>query len=341
MNFPDFQIWRNHQLWANPGILDCAETNLYRSLAALQPKPAGGAPGHAVHRCDLARAWLARYEFSAGNSRHAMVSRGVRHALSLILHDLAQRGAMLWLPADVYPAYFDLARVAGLTSESFKTLPEPRFPSQPYCGREEFMLIANPWKPLGRYLTDQECDELENWLAGGTQRHLLMDCVYDLATPFHATTRRLQRSGRAILLQSATKGWLWPKTFGVVLLGEDHLRFASSFTNDPPSQDQLLLGERFLSSEADCPNRVAAALQARAEKLVGSLPDAVRASLLIDPDNRANGGYFFPAAISAEELLSQHHLLAVPASAFGGEWHGSILTSLATPFAPANQGGGL
>ena len=339
MNFAAFQLWREHCLRANPNLLDCAETNLYRSLASMQPKPDASDTDRSVHRCDLARAWLARYGFSANDSRRALVSRGVRHALTLIFQKLARSDAMLWIPGDVYPVYLELARAAGIEPWFFTTLPEPKIPANQPNGNPEYLLITNPWKPLGRYLTDKECDALAYWLDASPQRHLLMDCVYDLRAPFHATTQKLQRTGRAILLHSVTKGWLWPKTFGVTLIGESHSQFESAFRNDSPAPNQLRLAQRFLSTDTNCPSHVIAALQSRAQKMFTMLPDLVRKSLLLDSVCLSPSCYFFPVGIRAEELLRLHRLLAIPSSLFGADWDGSILTSLAPVFAPIKNGG--
>ena len=334
MNFANFQIWRNQCLHANPDLLDGGETNLYRTLDALHPRL--DESDHSVYRCDLARAWLGRYGFPTSESRRALISRGVRHALTLIFQELARTGAGLWIPADVYPAYLELAQAAGIVPRCFTTLPETKLPSLPFNGGTEYLLLANPWKPLGRYLTAQECDELVAWLEKAPRRYLLLDCVYDFGAPFHATTQRLQSTGRAMLLHSATKGWLWPKTFGVVLLGESHPQLEAAFRNDSPSPEQLRLGERFLSTESDCPNKVVSALQHRGNKMLDILPASVRSLLLIEPGKLAPGSYFFPVKASADELLSQNRILAIPARVFGADWQGCILSSLSPGFAPIN-----
>jgi hypothetical protein len=125
LNFAAFQRWRTECLIAQPGLLDCGETNLYRSLASLQPALRAASPTEHIYRCDLARAWLKRYGFSDERSRQALVNRGVRHALSLIFRELAHTSAVLWIPADVYPVYAELAESAGIQPRLFVTLPKP------------------------------------------------------------------------------------------------------------------------------------------------------------------------------------------------------------------------
>ena len=338
MNFAAFKAWRERSLQENPKLLDCAETNLYHSLASLQPAPVSAPPDHRVHRCDLARLWLARYGFPATASRRALVCRGVRHALALIFAKLAKKQATLWLPRDVYPVYGELAHAAGIQPKLFKTLPEPILPHHKPEGIAEYLLIANPWKPLGRYLTDKEYDELARWLAASPARRLLMDCVYDLNRPFHDTTLKLQETGQAILLHSVTKGWLCPQTFGVVLTGEEQTEWESAFRADAPSQDLLSLAEELLSHDANLPELVATALAARKKIFLVSVPASVRESMLIDPVNSIPGGYFFPVNMKADELLLKHNLVGIPASVFGSDWEGSILTSLGAAFSHKTEG---
>jgi aspartate/methionine/tyrosine aminotransferase len=330
MNYAAFQGWREQRLREDPDLLDCADTQLYRALAALQPGPA--AVTDKVHRCDLARAWLERYGFPSEWSRRALVCRGVRHALGLIFRELGRQGAALWLPGDVYPVYQELAHAHGLLPRRYDTLPAPALPAEAPADGGEYLLIANPWKPLGRFLSEQETSALLDWLEASPRRHLLIDAVYDLGAPFDAGTRRLLASGRAMLLHSVTKGWLWPQTFGIALAGETQHGFEAAFRDDPPTPAQLQLAQRLLAVEADRPRQIAAALAARAARLFARLPIEVAAQAEAAA-RECPGNYFFPVDLPAPVLAERHRILAVPASAFGARWQGSILTCLSPAFA--------
>ncbi|SEL97531.1 aminotransferase class I/II-fold pyridoxal phosphate-dependent enzyme [Streptacidiphilus jiangxiensis] len=333
MRFEEFQEFRQRQLAASASLMDAAETNVYRALAALRPEPPAEADS-VVYRCDLARAWLRRYELPQEWSRRAMVTRGVRHGLDVVFRWLGTEQARLWLPGDVYPVYFELARAAGLTPASYPTLPAPVLPVAPADDRPEYLLLANPSKPLGRYLSDAECDAVIAWLQQSPRRHLLLDCVYDLGAPFATGTTRLLETGRAVLLHSVTKGWLWPRSFGVALLGPEQSELAEAFRADPPSPEQLRLAERLLSEHADAPQQVAAELAARAERLFERLPAQVLAAVPA-ASRTSPGNYFFPVALPAQTLLREHGVLALPVGVFGeSNWSGSVLTSLADAFGP-------
>ena len=294
--------------------------SLTRGFATRAGNIAGGFP---LHRCDLARAWLTRYSFPASYSRRALVCKGVRHALALIFQKLALCDATLWIPSDVYPVYQELAHTAGLKPQLFSTLPEPKIPASKSNVDPEYLLIANPLKPLGRYLTENECASLTQWLEASPRRRLFLDCVYDLNAPFHTTTQGLQNTGQTILLHSVTKGWLWPRTFGVAFINEDDSQFENAFRNAPPTPDQLRLARHFFSTASNCPEQVTAVLRTRAKKLLAVLPESVCKLLLIDPADHAPGCYFFPTRIPAGELLREYRLLAVPSSTFGAKWGGA------------------
>ncbi|MFJ8624446.1 aminotransferase class I/II-fold pyridoxal phosphate-dependent enzyme [Kitasatospora sp. NPDC093550] len=331
MRFDAFQDFRQRQLAVEPTLLDAAETNLYRSLAALRPDPPAEPPAgpRTVYRCDLARAWLRRYELPEEWSRRAMVCRGVRHGLGVLFPWLRAERARLWLPGDVYPVYFELARAAGLAPGSYPTLPAPVLPTSPADDRPEYLLLANPSKPLGRYLSDAECEAVIAWLRESPHRRVLIDGVYDLGAPFALGTRRLLDTGRAVLLHSVTKGWLWPRTFGVVLLGPEDAELAAAFRAEPPTPEQLRLADRLLTERGDVPGRVVDELAVRAERLFARLPEEVLGA--IPAASRAcPGNYFFPVDIPARTLLREHRVLALPVGVFGeGGWSGSVLTSLA------------
>ncbi|WP_031069089.1 aminotransferase class I/II-fold pyridoxal phosphate-dependent enzyme [Streptomyces sp. NRRL WC-3742] len=332
MRFDEFQEFRERQLEVEPSLLDAAETNLYRALAPLRPQ----APTDAgtVYRCDLARTWLRRFGLPEEWSRRAMVGRGVRHGLGVVFARLRTVDARVWLPADVYPVYFELAREAGLAPESYPTLPAPVLPSSPVDGRPEYLLLANPSKPLGRYLADGECDALVSWLGESPSRRLLIDSVYDLGAPFAAGTQRLLDTGRAVLLHSVTKGWLWPRTFGVVLVGPEDTALVEAFRADPPTREQLGLAEALLGEHGDLPQQVADELAVRAQRLFDRLPAEVFAAIPTE-SRTCPGNYFFPVDIPAERLQDEYGVLAIPIGVFGeNNWPGSVLTSLADAFGP-------
>ncbi|MGC4062771.1 MAG: hypothetical protein QM749_18775 [Aquabacterium sp.] len=336
MNFQEFQTWRQTCLQQQPGLLDCGETNLYRALGPWQLQAKENSENTAIYRCDLARAWLSHYGWPEARSRQALVCRGVRHALHLIFQQLASNEATLWLPGDVYPVYASIASAYGLRPDRYATLPIPALPALTSAdlGHAEFLLLCNPWKPLGRYLTRSECSHLKQWLQQSSRRFLVLDCVYDLGAPLHETTRELEATGKAIVLHSLTKAWLWPETFGVALVPDQlQSKFEKAFRDDAPSLSQLNMGHTCLLKASDRPREIANVLEKRSTNLKERLPASVLNARITPDADLAHGTYMLAVDIDAQTLLARYGILALPASVYGAtDWNGSILTSLSSEF---------
>ncbi|HEX2751091.1 MAG TPA: aminotransferase class I/II-fold pyridoxal phosphate-dependent enzyme [Verrucomicrobiales bacterium] len=324
MNFADFQKFRDGLLKERQDIIDCAETNLYRTLARLTPPPAAPAQG-TVHRCHLASEWVERFGFAPETSRRALISCGVRDSLARIFRHFAGEGAALWIPADNYPVYGELARAAGLTFREFVTLPAPVWPDAPPVAGPELLLLTNPLKPCGRYLTPEEIDALKRWLAARDSRRLLVDAVYTFDTAFHSGTLDLLESGQTILLHSLTKGWLHPRLFGIALVpAADAALLTPAFRADPPSQENLARARDLMGPHASMPAAVARELESGMLRLREKLPVSLPAAPL-----RNAPGYFLTIERNWKELLEIHRILGLPASVFGSSREDvTILSSL-------------
>lgn len=336
MNFQAFQHWRQNCLRQQPDLLDCGETNVYRALSQWQTQAKES--GDPIYRCDLARAWLSRYGWPQARSRQALVCRGIRHALCLIFRQLAGNDSTLCLPADVYPVYAAIAKASGLVPKSYPTLPTPVLPelTGEDLGRDEFLLVCNPWKPLGRYLTHPECSHLKQWLQQSPRRFLVLDCAYDLGTPLHETTRGLEATGKAIVLHSLTKTWLWPETFGIALVPDPlQNQLENPFREDAPSSTQLRIAQACLLGAPDQPREIADVLEERLMSLQQRLPASVLTTRITPEADLPQGTYMLAIDIDARTLLAEHGILALPASVHGAtDWHGSIVTSLSAAFTP-------
>ena len=337
MNFAVFTNWREEQLRAIPSALDCGETNLCKALSSLQPKAGARSTSREIHRCDLARAWLAHYGMQTFDHRAALVCRGVRHALSLIFSTIAAQESILWLPGDVYPVYLELAASAGIKCKSFRTLPKPVLPESQRMSRPEYLLLTNPLKPLGRFLSDDEVAVLRSWLSESRERRVILDCVYDLNAPLHSTTLELWKTGQAVILHSVAKGWLWPKTFGLALFPTISPELSSAFRDDPPDPVQLQLAERLISKESHLPAEIVSRLAHRKDALFRQLPSTVVSSLVLKNHEFSPGCYFFASEMPFEYLLKRYSVVGIPASVFGSDWDGTILTSLSGNSASGNH----
>lgn len=323
MTFSQFQIRRAELLREQPGLRDCAETNLYRALGHLAA-PASPPSTGTVHRCHLAQTWTELFGLPPDHARRALISSGVRDSLARLFNLYASQGARVWLPEDNYPVFGELARAAGLQPSTFPTLEHLCLPKVEASDVTEILLLTNPLKPAGRWLTVEEVVEIQHWLAASPHRRLLLDTVYTFGTRFHETTLTLLTAGQVTLLHSLTKGWLVPKLFGVTLVPEaDFSSLVPAFRQNPPSQASLSQARNLMTQHAELPGNVAHELCEAQVRLRAELPVAW-------PDSvDAPARYLFPIEQPWEELIERHGILGLPATVFGAE-HGdfTILSSL-------------
>lgn len=312
MNFADFQKVREKVLHERPSVIDCAATNLYAGLARLIP-PATPLPNDAVHRCHLAEAWGQHFAFPPEMARRSLVSCGVRDSLTLLFRYYSGKGARLWLPADNYPIYGELARAARLSSREFPTLPEPIWPDAGPVSEIEILLVTNPLKPLGRWLTAADVAALTAWLAADPQRRLVLDTVYTFDTRFHPTTVQLLATGQTILLHSLTKGWLHPRLFGVALVPErDASALSPVFRAHPPPQPNLIRARKLLACHADMPAAVAREITAARGRLMAVLPARLPSATAGEAPS-----YLMSIMGRWSDLLKDTNVLGLPATVFG------------------------
>lgn len=311
MNFAAFQEYRNNLLRQQSNILDFAETNLYQALSRLS-LPETPPPEKTVHRCHLATEWTKCFGLETATSSRALISCGVRDSLALLFRHYASLCARLWLPEDNYPVYAELSQAARLSSSLFSTLPEPVWPEAEPEGIE-LLLVTNPLKPLGRWLSANDVVSLEGWLTRSPHRRLLLDAVYTFDTQFHPATLQLLGTGQTILLHSLTKGWLHPRLFGVALVPIcDAAVLSPLFRAQSPPQASLARARELLNLNASMPSVVASELDASRARMCSALPAGIHAPWPVNAT-----GYFTPVTGIWLELLRTHRMLGIPATVFG------------------------
>jgi len=278
-----------------------------------------------VHRCHLATEWAARFDLPPELSSRALISCGVRDSLALLFRHYAGEKARLWLPADTYPVYGELARAAGLVPLEFVTLPEPAWPDTLPDPRTELLVITNPLKPLGRWLPPGDVSALTAWLDASPHRRLLLDTVYTFETRFHPATLMLLATQQTILLHSLTKGWLHPRLFGVALVPEsDTAALAPVFRAQPPPQSNLARARELMAQQPGMPASIARELDLAQSRLLSTIPQD-----LTPPTTADAPGYFTPVAGRWQDILDGGNVLGLPATVFGSKCEDiTILSSL-------------
>ncbi|MEO8351704.1 MAG: aspartate aminotransferase, partial [Chthoniobacteraceae bacterium] len=275
--------------------------------------------------CHLATEWTARFGLPPELSSRALISCGVRDSLALLFRHYAREGARLWLPADTYPVYGELARAAGLVPLEFLTLPEPAWPTSPPLPVAELLVVTNPLKPLGRWLSPGDVAALTAWLGMSPRRRLLLDAVYTFETRFHPTTLQLLATQQTILLHSLTKGWLDPRLFGVALVAEcDAAALTPAFRTQPPPQSNLARARELMAQHCGMPVTISRELDAARSRLLASISQHLTSLATADAP-----GYFTPVAGRWQDILDGSKALGLPATVFGSQREDiTILSSL-------------
>lgn len=324
MNFALFQQFREKLLRERPDVVDCAATNLYAALARFIP-PTAPPPGRTVHRCHLATEWATRFQLEPELSSRALISCGVRDSLALLFGYYAREGAKVWLPADTYPVYGELAGAAGLIPHEFITLPAPVWPNEQPVAETELLVVTNPLKPLGRWLSPSDVAALTGWLALNPRRRLLLDTVYTFETRFHPTTLQLLATRQTILLHSLTKGWLHPRLFGVALVPEsDAAALTPVFRAQSPPQSNLARARELMAQHSELPVDISRELDLARSRLLSSTPQDLTPLHTEDAP-----GYFTPVTGRWQDILENRNVLGLPATVFGSEYKDiTILSSL-------------
>lgn len=346
-HLPDFQTflsWKRtvlaRQAEPEADFLDLSETRIARALAPLVPSVPATFSGAPPHRCDLARLWLARRGLPADMSRRALVGRGVRDVLSRYFALTVREGVRVAIPSDVYPAYVELARDAGVTSDrGFKF---PTFPDFDYgsglslentlrtCSQlgAQHVLLPYPLKLHGRSWTTEEVSAAVAWLQerpGDFRqgRRLVLDGVYSFGEPACGNLKRLLSTGQVTYLDSLSKSWLHEQVFGVALVPESDRVLVGTVIDPEPDPQNLHLAQVLLRDHPGTPERVRVEVTVR-NLGVGQVLLANGFQVLLSRPR----GYLLAVNQDYREL-ARHGFLVLPASVFGSrepDW--SLLSAL-------------
>jgi hypothetical protein len=284
--------------------------NPEKALASWAPvaRPAGAG--------DIAAAW-ARATGLAIGPRELVLGKGVRELLTIIFGTL--RSPELWLPEDVYPVYWELARASvGFEPAGFRTLAGEPWAFLERAGPRAQALLPIPLSPLGRWPSRAEIAALVDWLGQDEGRGLLVDAVYtyDFAAAGDVL-RPLLATDRCGVLWSCSKSWLRRDVLGIGRVPEG---WAPSLQRQL-RPEELAPALALLDAHPGLPSRQAQAFRREWQRLAPLIRRAA-------PDwQPPQTGYFSTVALPAAQLL-EHDLLAVPASVFGGAGGLSVVSCL-------------
>jgi hypothetical protein len=317
MNFRQFIAWSEAARHLTPDAERYCETRNSRAFPHLVVVPDASCEAHRIHRCDLVPLWCKAMGIPA-LARMTLATEGVRHSLQTIFAILAKVGAMVAIPTDVYPVYWQLASAANLRVVGFETFPIfdlRRILSDAEEAGAHHLLLPQPLKLHGRSWTDKEVATAEDWLGAGIQRRIILDGVYAFGAPLCSATKRLVETGQVVFLDSLSKGWLHERTFGAAVIPEqDASIYMAPFRNLPSTPSKLLVAQQLIERFSDTPCRVRKEIDALRSEV---LRRASRVSHLM---KSVAHGYLLPIECSSEELLTEHSMITIPASVFGSRF---------------------
>lgn len=247
---------------------------------------------------------------------------GVRDILRALFLFLSQQIQELWLPEDVYPVYWEIARQASFVPQPFRTLPEPDWSFLTRTTRRAIALLPVPLSPLGRYLTEEEIQRLAGWLATDKRRILIVDAAYTYDfEQARSVLRPLVESGRCVVLWSCSKSWLQPDVLGIARCPSLWRQSISEgIARDSPRKLADII--HVLMAEAHLPSRLQRSFDREWRRLG---PRIKSAAPHWQPPRT---GYFSVIDVPFENLVQKHRILAVPATVFGSKRDLSIITCL-------------
>jgi aspartate/methionine/tyrosine aminotransferase len=329
MDFAAFVVWSQQVRHERRDVMVLCETRISRALASLRRAGEGGGGGGTTrHRCDLARDWCRVRALPDAFSPRALVCRGVRHALALLMRDLARGGHAVALPRDVYPVYWNLAATSGVRTVGVETFPRWNLAAvleEASCRGAAHVLLPYPLKLHGRGWSEQDSECARAWLARSPDRRLWLDGVYSMGMPLGRELVALLATDQVALLDSLSKGWLHEQVFGTAIVPEqDRARHMPAFRDESPGATDLATAHLLLNGAPEAP----ALLKGEIDRRRVAIEEHLAREGLRMPATTTNG-YLIAVEADAQDLLDRHSLLAIPSSVFGSRVRGwSIVSAL-------------
>jgi hypothetical protein len=301
MNYQTYRGWRDEVLRnRKPRRFDCMNPEM--ALAHLRPSIQ-------LERDGNIDEVLALWTRATGRPLRAdacVAGSGVRSILDAIFCILNRHRDVLWLPSDVYPAYWELSQ--RLRREPFSTLPQIDWSFLERTGQRDALLLPDPLSPEGRTLSAAELSRLRQWLSDAPERLLIVDSAYEFA----AGVPELLDPGQSIRIWSMSKPWLSRGLLGVATVPA-HLRDDVQRRLAAPAGAALGFAGALLASAPNLPGQLASRF---AEEWARLAPE-IRESW---PDwEPPVTGYFSTLPVAFDRLLNDHNMLAVPGAVFGSE----------------------
>jgi len=314
MNFKEYKIWQKVYLEKNPNIFRADCMNPFISMNYLLDEVEFKSKG--ISQTKLYTKWKEINNIEIPLEKSAL-TRGVRHSLSKLFHLFKDR--TLYMPQDVYPRYFELAKENHV--ETFVSYPQTDWESLEKV-EESVVLLTVPFTPMGRELTQEDIVELEG--LSKRKNIIIIDAVYDynLSKNFQKI-KSLLENNFIFYLHSLSKTYLSPEVLGVVYCPNSEYQFYFQEAHSNYEFKDEVSYNRAYDIMTQVPN-----LSTLQQKEFDRGFEYLTKNTGLEDVNENGIAYFSVIEEPFEELL-KYNVLGVPASVFGSKRKDlTILTGL-------------
>ena len=262
-----------------------------------------------------------RNTFVVDPVKNIVLTKGVRSFLrSAMISNWGQSSSWIF-PADVFPAYKEIAKETKVSFSEVTTWPMMNFNISAKPNSPTILLLPVPHSPTGKDLTGDDLNEVVSWLKHSPMHYVVLDLVYAY-TPLQPSVLMtlLQSSPNVLAAYSISKTWLQRCLAGFADIPSKLFDDISAHCESPLPQE-CGLAVRCLRDQPTLPEFQN---QCFKNKWLELLPEIYKASPQWNPPQ---SGYLSTIELPWNILLENHGILGVPPALFGSSATGFTIIS--------------
>ena len=301
MNFREYKVWQKEYLEKNPKVFRADCLNPFKSMDYLLKEIEFSSKKRDKHELYALWSEVNSIEISKEN---LAFSKGIRDSLGILFEMFKEKN--IYIPHDIYPRYFDLAKNNKL--KSFTTYPKMDWELLENL-EDSVVLLTIPFTPLGRLMDEDDIVKIENLIS--KNNHVIIDSVYDydLKNNFKKL-EVLLKTERIFWLHSLSKTYLSPEVLGINYVPKAYkVYFTHSKNNGLNEECNFRRPYDILTQKSNFSALQSGEFQKGFDFLAENTGLDVYESEI---------AYFAVVNKPFEELL-KYNILGVPASVFGSE----------------------
>ncbi|CAA6821533.1 MAG: Unknown protein [uncultured Sulfurovum sp.] len=303
MNFKAYKLWQKEYLQNNPDVFRADCLNPFISMKYLIEDVEYKSQD--ISQLTLYRKWK-MVEGIEIPSENLVLTRGVRHSLSKLFNLFSAE--TIYVPEDVYPRYFELAKKNRV--KTFVTYPRVDWKTLEKVDNA-VVLLTIPFTPMGKVLDDEIISKIQGLLKHNNK--VIIDSVYDynLRENFQKL-EVLFNAGTVFWLHSLSKTYLSPEVLGIVYCSfPTYPSYLEEAFDNYEIKDEVSYNNAYdiLDQVPNFPNLQQKEFHKGFKHLTAETDLDVSKSKI---------AYFSVIEAPFEDLL-KHNILGIPASAFGSQ----------------------